>query len=134
MNRRRSLKYFMAAFLAAVLALAAAPVTGAHSTGSCRVGFYAGGKFYSGLVTKSIRTSCPFARNVTKASLRFIIHHGGSGDGDFFVFAWSPVTQKWYHVHCFANGDLYNSYGIRADCRAGIGARVKYRAHSGSGW
>lgn len=115
--------------LAAVFALSAVVGTAQASTrGSCLVTVGAGGQVYAGLVTRSVRTSCPFARNVTRASLRFIIRHGGVGDGDFYVFAWSPVTRRWYHVHCFANGDLRASYGMRVSCRAGIGALVRFRA------
>jgi hypothetical protein len=102
----------------------------ARSSGSCRVGFWVAPHYYSGVVTRSVRTSCPFARNVTRASLRLIIRSGGAGDGDFYVRAWSPVTGRWYRVHCEANGDLYSADGIRADCRAGVGARVLYRAWS----
>jgi hypothetical protein len=76
-----------------------------------------------------VRTSCPFARNVTRKSLRFIIRAGGVGDGDFFVRVYSPVTRVYYRVHCFAHGDLSGFYGMHVDCRAGIGARVTYTAH-----
>lgn len=119
--------------LALIVAIAAALMlvasAGARASGSCRVGFWVGDHYYSGLVTRSVRTSCPFARNVTRASLRVIIRAGGVGDGDFYTRAWSPVTGRWYRVHCYANGDLWTPQGIRADCRAGIGARVIFNAH-----
>lgn len=121
--------------LLATLALAAALVLSAQAgaaAGSSRLHCFirvrAGGSAYLGRVTRSVRTSCPFARNVARASLRFVIRHGGAGDGDFYVFAWSPVTRRWYRTHCFADGDLYSTSGSRVDCRAGHGARVVYRA------
>jgi hypothetical protein len=118
--------------LAVVLAIAVLSGTEvqAATKGSCYISMEVGGQFYDGYVTRSYHTSCPFARNVTRASLKFIIRHGGAGNGDFYVFAWSPVTGRWYHVHCFAGGDLYASYGNRVDCRAGLGARVIYRAYA----
>lgn len=124
----------MKVLIAAAAVLAAALIllpgtTGAAvraSDGHCFVSVRAGGEWFTGRVTRSVRTSCPFARNVTRASLRFIIRHGGVGDGDFYVWASSPVTHRWYHAHCFANGDLYSSYGNHVDCRAGHGARVVY--------
>jgi hypothetical protein len=95
---------------------------------SCAVRVYVQGKYFSGRVIRSYHTSCPFAQNVTRESLRYIIIAGGAGDGDFYLNAWSPVTRKSYLVHCFANGDISSSYGVHVDCRAGIGARVVYRA------
>ena len=115
--------------LAALLAaLAATSVASASSNLSCRVSVYTTGKYFSGVVLRSDHTSCPFARNVTRVSLALIIHSGGAGDGDFYVRAYSPVTIKWYLVHCFAHGDIRSTYGIQVDCRAGIGARVVYHA------
>lgn len=96
----------------------------------CSVSVRAGGSTYYGAVTRSVRTSCPFARNVTRASLRYIIAAGGSGDGDFYTHAWSPVTHREYRVHCQADGDLNANYGMRVTCRAGHGARVSYTGRS----
>ena len=124
--------------LVALAALALCLVTGTSATaatkGSCFVSLSAGGQIYTGYVTRSVRTSCPFPRNVTRVSLRFIIRHGGVGDGDFYVRVYSPVTLKWYRTHCFANGDLYGSERMHVTCFAGIGAKVVYVAHAGSGW
>jgi hypothetical protein len=106
--------------------LAQAP---AADAASCYVRVYTQYGTFQGTVLRSFHTSCPFAKNVTRASLRYIIAAGGAGDGDFYTRAYSPVTHKLYYVHCFANGDLYNSV-VRVDCRAGIGARVIYRASS----
>lgn len=116
--------------LAAVLTIAVLTTTEvqAATKGSCFVSVKASGRFYDGFVQRSYRTSCPFAQNVTRASLKFIIRHGGVGNGDFYVWASSPVTHRWYHAHCFAGGDL-DYGGIRVDCRAGHGARVVYRAN-----
>lgn len=98
----------------------------ANAAGPCSVAVRVHGSMYYGTVTRSSRTSCPFARNVTRASLRYIVRHGGVGDGDFYTIAWSPVTRREYLVHCQANGDLYASYGMHVTCRAGHGARVTY--------
>jgi hypothetical protein len=95
---------------------------------SCGVRVYVEGEYYGGTVLRSDHTSCPFAQNVVRSSLRFIIWSGGAGDGDFYTYAWSPVTLKNYRVHCFAHGDLNDYYGVHVDCRAGIGARVIYHA------
>jgi hypothetical protein len=84
---------------------------------------------YEGVVTTSYRTSCPFAQNVAQASLRYIVAAGGRGDGPFTTSAYSPVTHMRYRVRCFAYGDLY-ARAMNVDCRAGIGARVTYRAWS----
>lgn len=118
------------ATLTAVLALAGAAATGARAQPAlgCTVNVWIGGETYSGAVVRSINTSCPFARRVTAASLRFVVVHGGAGNGDFYVTVWSPVTYRWYRMHCYANGDINNG-GIRVDCRGGIGARVVYIAH-----
>jgi hypothetical protein len=81
---------------------------------------------FDGVVDRSDRTSCPFARNVAQASLLRIVATGGVGRGAFTTSAWSPVTHRWYTVRCAAYGDVYDK--VRVDCRAGIGARVIYRA------
>lgn len=128
----------MARRILALLAVAAttaatagtAPAAPAATNGSCRVLVTVDGLAYYGTVTRSSRTSCPFARNVTRASLRFVIHHGGVGDGDFWTAAWSPVTDRLYAVHCQADGNIYSSGGIHVDCNAGIGARVDYQGHA----
>lgn len=96
---------------------------------SCGVRVVVDGEVYGGSVQRSYHTSCPFARNVVRASLRYIILAGAAGDGDFYTYAWSPVTLREYRVHCFAHGILDAPVGIRVDCRAGIGARVVYVAH-----
>jgi hypothetical protein len=98
---------------------------------SCYVNVWVGGQEYNGFVTRSYRTSCPFARRVTARSLRFIVNHGGEGDGDFFVNVFSPVTFKTYRMHCLANGSLYSSEQMHVTCRGGIGAMVRYVASSG---
>lgn len=109
-------------------ALAAASVASASPSLNCRVSVSTTGKRFSGIVLRSDHTSCPFARNVTLASLTLILRSGGAGDGDFYVRAYSPVTLKWYRVHCWAHGDIRSTYGMNVDCRAGIGARVIYHA------
>lgn len=99
----------------------------ADAAAPCRVSLRLYGQTFTGTVIRSSRTSCPFARNVTRASLRVIINAGGAGDGDFYTHAWSPVTLRWYRVHCEANGDLYARYGIHVTCTAGSGALVIYK-------
>lgn len=84
---------------------------------------------YTGVVDTNYRTSCPFARNVTQASLRKLVAAGGWFHGSFTTSAYSPVTGMWYRVGCSAHGDLYDSV-MNVDCRAGVGARVVYRAWS----
>lgn len=123
--RARRLVYLIAA--AIVLAVVVRVETAGAAT-PCSVSVRADGRTFYGQVVRSVRTSCPFARNVTRASLRFIVRAGGVGDGDFYVWASSPVTHRWYRAHCWANGDLRSSSGMRVDCRAGIGARVIYHA------
>jgi hypothetical protein len=115
------------AIVAVFIAASLVSVNGhADAAGPCSVSVRAGGTVYTGAVTRSVRTSCPFARNVTRASLRYIIAAGGSGDGDFYTHAWSPITHREYRVHCQADGDLNTSYGMRVTCRAGHSARVSY--------
>jgi hypothetical protein len=119
-----------AAIIAVFIAASLVSIDGSDGATPCSVAVRAGGALYTGTVTRSSHTSCPFARNVTRASLRYIISHGGSGDGDFIVYAWSPVTHRWYRVHCQADGDLNASYGMHVACRAGNRARVVYIGHS----
>ncbi len=114
--------------LAILASLIAASTASASPSLSCRVSVHTAAKYFSGIVLRSDHTSCPFAQNVTRASLALIIRSGGAGDGDFYVNAYSPITLKWYRVHCDAHGDIRSSYGMHVDCRAGIGARVIYRA------
>lgn len=115
------------AVMAATCAMATTTAAPARTNLGCYVNLWVSGKTYTGRVVRSYHTSCPFAKRVTAASLRFIVTHGGSGDGDFYVRAYSPVTFRWYRMHCFADGDIYGS-GIHVDCRGGIGARVVYNA------
>lgn len=122
------MKTAAAALLAAACLVLAATTAQARSSRPCSVSGYVVGQYVSGYVSASYHTSCPFARRVALASERFIIRAGGAGDGDFYTLAYSPVTRRWYRAHCFAHGDIYRSFGIRVDCRAGIGARVVYRA------
>ena len=84
---------------------------------------------FTGVVGANYHTSCPFARNVAQASLRNIIASGGRYHGPLTTSAYSPVTGMWYRVNCSANGDLYLG-AMNADCQAGIGAHVTYRAWS----
>lgn len=100
------------------------------SAATCQANVWVHGQSYTGQVIRSYRTSCPFARRVTAKSLTFIVNHGGSGNGDFFVRVYSPVTYKTYVMHCYANGDLYTSEGMNVTCTGGIGARVHYLAHA----
>jgi hypothetical protein len=48
---------------------------------------------FSGSVTRSVPTSCPFARNVAEISLRTIIRSGGAGSGHFSTRVSSPDTR-----------------------------------------
>jgi hypothetical protein len=132
MSRRRRR---IVALVAAIVLYGAAAFVIARDAGAvpatpgCVFDALVGGRLYTGHVGRSSRTSCPFARAVGRASLRVIVDAGGAGDGDFYTRAYSPVTHRSYRVHCFANGDLDDpAYGMRVDCRAGIGARVVYRA------
>ncbi len=118
-----------ALFLAvcAAICVASPPAHSATRLG-CHVNLWIQGKTYTGTVTRSIRTSCPFARRVAAKSLTFIVRHGGQGNGDFFVSVYSPVTYKTYRMHCDANGSLYASDRMHVTCRGGIGALVRYTA------
>lgn len=117
----------LVAVLAAVVLAATAAARATPALG-CRVNLWIHGRDYTGTVTRSYRTSCPFARRVAARSLTFVVNHGGVGNGDFYVRVYSPVTLRWYRMHCEANGDLYTSEGMTVACRGGIGAYVKYRA------
>jgi len=97
---------------------------------TCTVHLFIHGQEYRGVVTRSVRTSCPFARRVAAKSLRFLIDHGGAGDGDFYIRVYSPVTYKTYRMQCFAHGILYDWPGMTVTCRGGIGALVRYVAHN----
>jgi hypothetical protein len=101
---------------------------GATTSLGCRVNLWIQGRTYTGSVTRSIRTSCPFARRVAAKSLTFIVKHGGEGNGDFFVNVYSPVTFKTYRMHCFA----YGGEQMHVTCRGGIGALVSYVASNRS--
>src|SRR5262245_24100736 len=116
----------MVALLAAVAGFASGKAAAAPS---CRAYVQTQSGSYEGVVTTSYRTSCPFARNVTRASLRYIVAEGGRFHGSFTTSAYSPVTYMWYRVRCSAYGDLYQG-AMNVDCRAGVGARVVYRAWS----
>lgn len=112
----------------AMLAISVAPAASSSRLG-CYVNVLVSGRTYTGTVTRSYRTSCPFAKRVTASSLRYIVKRGGAGDGDFYVTVWSPVTLKWYRMWCLADGDIHDpSLGVHVDCRGGIGARVIYTA------
>ncbi len=121
-----------ALFLAvcAAICIASPPAHSATKLG-CHVNLWIHGQPYTGNVTRSWRTSCPFAKRVAAKSLTFIVNSGGTGNGDFYVRVYSPVTYKTYRMHCFANGGLRTSYGMHVDCRGGIGARVTYTARNG---
>lgn len=97
---------------------------------SCRVNLWIHGQTYSGRVTRSYRTSCPFAKRVAAKSLTFIVNRGGVGNGDFYVRVWSPVTLRWYRMHCDADGSLYSYPWMHVACRGGVGALVRYTARS----
>ena len=112
------------------LAVVAAPVASASPSGSCTMSVRTQAGWFNGRVTRSSQTSCLFARNVASASLRAIIRMGGVGNGPIQVRAYSPVTHATYRVSCHANGDIWSRRGVAVDCRAGIGARVAYRAWS----
>src|SRR5262245_42423804 len=120
---------FGAVVLAAVAAVAGVASGMASAAPSCRAYVQTQSGRYEGVVNTNYRTSCPFARNVAQASLRKIVASGGWYRGGFTTSAYSPVTGMWYHVSCSANGDLYDG-GMNVDCRAGVGARVVYRAWS----
>jgi hypothetical protein len=117
-----------AAIVAIFVASSLANIGHSATTRSCATSVRVAGREYVGTVTRSIRTSCPFARNVERAALRQIVRAGGAGDGDLWTVAYSPVTLRWYAVHCTADGDLYRGVGIHVDCRAGVGARVVFWA------
>lgn len=125
---KRLLYVIPIALILYLLLAIAVRVHDSHAARPCHVMVTAGGRTFEGQVTRSYRTSCPFAKNVTRNSLRFIIRSGGSGDGDFFIFAWSPVTRLNYRMHCWAHGDLHSDAGMKVICRGGIGARVSYDA------
>lgn len=120
-----------AMFLAvcAAICLSSKPAQSASTLG-CHVNLWIHGQTYTGRVIRSWRTSCPFAKRVTAKSLTFVVDHGGQGNGDFYVRVYSPVTYKTYRMHCFGNGDLYESFGMDVTCTGGIGARVHYVAHA----
>lgn len=124
----------MKRFIFGLVAIAAFAMIGlgtgrAAAASSCSALVHTRAGSYEGVVDRSDRTSCPFARNVARTTLRFVVAAGGVGDGPIATRAYSPVTRKWYSVRCLANGDLYRSV-MRVDCRAGIGAHVVYRAWS----
>jgi hypothetical protein len=113
--------------LASLVSVDGAP--GATQTHRCFVhGFFALSssqeEYFATSARVSDRTSCAFARNVFKSSMKFIIRAGGQGDGDFYVRAYSPTTHKNYKVHCWADGML--TVLMHVDCRAGHGAHVTY--------
>jgi hypothetical protein len=121
-----------ALFLAVCAATCLVAVAPGHTATrlSCYVNLWIHGQTYSGNVTRSVRTSCPFAKRVASSSLTFIVNHGGQGDGDFYVRVYSPVTFRWYRMHCYANGSLYAYPWMHVTCTGGIGALVRYTARS----
>jgi hypothetical protein len=120
---------FGIAVVAALAAVAGFASGKAEAAPSCYAYVQTQSGRYEGVVTTSYHTSCPFARNAAQASLRYIVAAGGRFHGSFTTSAYSPVTHMWYRVRCFAYGDLYAG-AMNVDCRAGIGARVVYRAWS----
>lgn len=110
--------------LVAVLALVASTAAAGAAT-SCRARLVVYGDARSVALGRSPATSCPFARVVARRSLRYIVRAGGAGDGDFYIFAVSPVTGDAYKIHCDAHADL--PAVARVSCRTGFGARVSYR-------
>jgi hypothetical protein len=119
---------FVVVVVIAGLAVAAGFATSkASAAPSCHAYVQTQSGRYEGVVDTNYRTSCPFARNVAAASLRQITAAGGRFHGTFTTSAYSPVTGMWYRARCSAYGDLYNG-AMNVDCRAGIGARVVYRA------
>lgn len=123
------MKTLAVTLLAALALLAASATATATPALNCSVTIFVNGGAYTGHVNRSVNTSCPFARRVTAASLRFIVLHGGDGDGDFYVSVYSTVTLKTYRMHCFAFGSLGLGLGVHVDCRGGLNARVVYTAH-----
>lgn len=115
--------------LLAVLAVAAGRATAAPAA-SCYFTTWTADGPYHGDLSRTSRTSCPFARNVFRAFISVAVRAGGAGDGPLSLRTYSPVTRRWYRVRCHANGDLYSSQGMRVACRAGIGAAVAFRAWS----
>jgi hypothetical protein len=119
------------AFVAALAVAAfAASTSGAQAASPCRAYVNTARGPFEGVVYRNVNASCPFARNVAAASMRVIVRAGGVGNGSFSTRAYSPVTHKLYRVRCDANGSLYTSERISVDCRAGIRARVLFRAWS----
>jgi|SRR5580765_2139820 len=126
--------------MAAVLALAVicstviaacgdSPASAAlHPFPSCYVVILTQTGEYRGDVDANFHTSCPFAQNVARASLRRIIQFGGRYNGPLTTTAYSPVTGLWYRVDCNAYGDLFH-IGMDVTCHAGKGAAISYRAH-----
>lgn len=113
--------------LASLVSVDGAP--GAIESHRCNVhGYFAVSssqeEYFATRAKVSDTTSCAFAENVFKASMKFIIRAGGQGDGDFYVRAYSPTTHRNYRVHCWADGML--TVLMHVDCRAGHGARVTY--------
>ena len=123
-------KHVLSIAVVAALAVAAfaASASSAQAASRCTVYANTAKGPYAGDVTRSVRTSCPFSRAVFGASIRVIVNAGGVGNGTFSTRSYSPVTKRWYRVRCAANGSLYTREHMTVDCRAGIGARVVYRA------
>lgn len=115
--------------LSLVTAQTISAATPTQTSNRCYTQSYINGKWWTGNVTVSLHTSCPFAQRVTRAAISFMVRHGGVGDGDFYVRVYSPVTYKWYTMDCAAHGDLRTTMYV--DCRGGIGARVVFTAHEG---
>lgn len=116
---------------AATLAAGASTAHGAPSS-RCNITVRTLRGRFSGIVSRSVPTSCPLARKVAETSLRTIIRSGGTGSGHFSTRASSAPTRP-YRLRCAATGNLYMRRGISVDCRAGAlaggrGVRVLYRA------
>jgi hypothetical protein len=121
------------AVIALSLALAAVASFGAaraEAASLCRAYISTQSGPFEGVVYRSYRTSCPFARNVAAAAMRRIVAAGGAGNGRFTARAYSPVTGRSYRATCSANGDVWTARGAVVDCRAGFGACVLFRAWS----
>jgi len=123
-------KFIASMVVVAALAVAASVTGKAEAATSCTVAVQTQSGPFHGYVTRSDRTSCPFARNVARASLLAILRAGGARGGSFTTLAYSPVTRAWYRVRCFAYGNVWTRRGATVDCWAGIGAHVVYRTRS----
>lgn len=66
------------------------------------------------------RTTCALARKTFQTTIRFLWHHGGAGDGDFYV-----QPRRNYTMHCSAHGIFDYQAAMHVSCTHGA-AHVHY--------